>query len=107
MSALVELATFAPPDTALERRGDGTVILTSRHPLAAYERSIPEVLRKRAAAHPDRPLAAQRDERDRWIPLSYAEARGRANALAGSFLELGPTGSAAGRRRVMSHPSTA
>ena len=89
MSTLVELATFAPPVTALERRGDGTLILRSRHPFAAYERSIPEVLRKRAAAHPDRPLAAQRDGQDRWVPLSYADARGRADALAAAFLELG------------------
>jgi feruloyl-CoA synthase len=89
MSTLLELATFARPDTAVQRRDDGTVILRSRDPLRPYERSIPEVLRKRAAAHPDRPLAAQRDEQDRWVPLTYAEARARADALAAAFLELG------------------
>ena len=89
MSTLVEPATFAAPDTAIDRRPDGTLILTSRHPLAQYERSIPEVLRKRAAAHPDRALAAQRDEHDRWVPISYAQARAKADAVAGGLLELG------------------
>jgi feruloyl-CoA synthase len=89
MSTLVESPTFAPPDTAIDRRADGTVILTSRHQLASHERSIAEVLRGRAAAHPDRPLAAQRDEQDRWVAVSYAQARARADALADAFLELG------------------
>src|SRR5579884_2870567 len=89
MTTLVEAPTFATPSTEIERRPDGTVVLTSRHPLAAYERSIPEVLRRRADAHPDRPLAAQRDQADRWVPVSYAEARATADALAGAFLELG------------------
>jgi feruloyl-CoA synthase len=89
MSTLVELETFERPDTAIERRADGTLVLTSRFPLAPSERSIPEVLRKRADAHPDRPLAAQRDEQDQWVTVSYAEARATADALAGAFLELG------------------
>ena len=50
---------------------------------------MPAVLRARAQAHPDRTLAAQRDELDRWVPLSYGEARARAEALAQSFLDLG------------------
>src|SRR5437588_2851327 len=89
MSTLVELETFERPDTEIERRADGTVVLSSSHPLAPYERSVPGVLRKRAAAHPDRPLAAQRDAQDKWVPVSYAEARATADALAGAFLELG------------------
>jgi feruloyl-CoA synthase len=88
VTTLAELTTFAPPDTAIQRRPDGTVVLTSRHPLPAHETSIAEVLRKRAAAHPDRPLAAQRDDQDRWVLLSYADARAKADALADAFLEL-------------------
>jgi feruloyl-CoA synthase len=89
MSTLVELTTFAAPETAVERHDDGTIVLTSRHELGSYERSIPEVLRNRAAAHPDRPLAGQRDQDDRWVMVSYAEARTRADALADALLELG------------------
>jgi feruloyl-CoA synthase len=89
MSTLAELTTFAAPDTAIEHRADGSVLLTSRHSLGSYERSIAEVLRKRAAAHPDRPLAAQRDAEDRWVPVSYSDARAKADALADAFIELG------------------
>jgi feruloyl-CoA synthase len=109
--------TFAAPDIAAERRADGTVILRSRTALGSVEPSVPEVLRARAAAHPDRPLAAERggwdperrggdpergggdpergtgeserDDGDRWIPLTYGDARRRADALAQAFLDLG------------------
>jgi feruloyl-CoA synthase len=89
MSIAAELQTFAAPDTAVERREDGTIILTSRHTLDGWEASIPAVLRTRAQAHPDRPLAAQRDHDDRWVPLTYDEARRRADSLAQGFLDLG------------------
>ncbi len=81
--------TFAAPDIAIARRPDGTILLSSRVPPATWEESVPAVLRARAQAHPDRTLAAQRDELDRWVPLSYGEARARAEALAQSFLDLG------------------
>ncbi len=89
MSALVQLETFAAPDIAMESRPDGTVILSSRRDLGPSEISVPAVLRARAAAHPDRPLAAQRGEGDRWVQLSYGEARAKADALAQSLLALG------------------
>ena len=81
--------TFAPPDIAMERRQDGTVLLSSRRPPAPWEASVPAVLRARASAHPDRPLAAQRDRDDRWVQLSYGEARAKADALAQAFVDLG------------------
>jgi feruloyl-CoA synthase len=81
--------TFATPDIAMQRRPDGTIILTSRQAPAPFKESVPMVLRARAAAHPDRPLAAQRDDRDRWVELSYGEARAKADALAQSFIDLG------------------
>jgi len=83
------MTTFARPDIAIEHRSDGTVILCSRQPLGAYEESVPAVLRARAAEHPDRPLAAQRDQDDRWVALSYGEARAKADALAQAFVDLG------------------
>ena len=89
MTAQDRLETFAPPDTAIERRPDGTVVLRSRHPLPDFKSSIPAVLRERAAAHPDRTLAAQRGGDDRWSSLTYGEARTNADALAQSLLELG------------------
>ena len=86
---MTTVPTFAPPDVVMARRPDGTIVLGSRVPPAPWEESVPVVLREHAAAHPDRPLAAQRDGQDRWVPLTYGEARARADALAQSFLELG------------------
>ncbi|HEY3726227.1 MAG TPA: feruloyl-CoA synthase [Solirubrobacteraceae bacterium] len=89
MSPLPDLQTFAPPDIAMERRDDGSVVLSSRQALTDAEPSIPVVLRKRAAEHPDRPLAGQRDLEDRWVTLSYGEAQRKSQALAQAFTDLG------------------
>ncbi len=89
MTTATPAQTFATPDTAIEKRDDGTLILTSRHVLPAYETSMAEVLRTRAALHPDRILAAQRDSDDRWAPLTYGDAARKAMHLAQGFLDLG------------------
>jgi feruloyl-CoA synthase len=89
MSPLLELSTFVAPDIAAERRDDGSTVLSSRRALGEIEPSITAVLRRRAAEHPDRPLAAQRDAEDRWVTLSYGEAERRARALAAAFAQLG------------------
>src|SRR5579884_377472 len=89
MSTATHVQTFATPDTQMQRREDGALILSSRHELPPYERSIPAVLRARARAHPERALAAQRDGDDRWGTLSYGEAREKADRLAQAFLDLG------------------
>jgi feruloyl-CoA synthase len=89
MSPLLELQTFAPPDIELERRDNGSIVLRARRAAGDTEPSISAVLTRRAAEHPDRPLAAQRDAEDRWITLSYGEAERRARALAGAFMQLG------------------
>jgi feruloyl-CoA synthase len=85
----MSLQTFVPPDIAMERQGEGSIVLSSRQPMAAEEPSIPAVLRKRAAEHPNRPLAAQRDQDDHWTTLTYGEAQGRAEAVARAFAALG------------------
>ena len=81
--------TFAAPDTTIEHRSDGAIILRARRELGDYEPSIAAVLRARAAEHPDRTLAAQRGAGDRWETLSYGEARAKADALAQALLDLG------------------
>src|ERR1700759_3238104 len=89
MSPQLELQTFVPPDIASERRDDGSSVLASRLALGEIERSITAVLRRRAAEHPDRPLAAQRDAEDGWVTLSYGEAERRSRLLATAFARLG------------------
>jgi feruloyl-CoA synthase len=89
MSTLTQVETFSRPDVATERRQDGTIILTARQPLGDYDDSLAAVLRRRAKAHPDRTLAAQRDEQDQWVTLTYGEAKAKADALAQALLDLG------------------
>jgi feruloyl-CoA synthase len=89
MTPLLELQTFTPPDTEMQRRPDGTIVLSSRIHLPDPEPSITAVLRKRAAQHPDRPLAAQRDGENGWTTLTYAEALRKSQTLARAFRTLG------------------
>lgn len=89
MSATVQQETFAPPDISMQRREDGTILLRSRQTLPVFKRSVAAVVRERATAHPDRLLAAQRDERNHWVGPTYGEARAKADALAQALLELG------------------
>jgi feruloyl-CoA synthase len=84
MTPLLDLQTFAVPDIEMERRPDGSIMLRSLHPLPEAESSITAVLRRRAAEHPDRPLAVHRG-----TVLTYAEASRKADVLAGAFRELG------------------
>ena len=74
-------------DRASRRRHDRSSARGT--PLPDSEPSITAVLRTRAAEHPDRPLAAQRDRHDRWAALTYGEAKQRSDALARAFTELG------------------
>lgn len=78
------MSTFATPDTEIERRPDGTILLRSRLPLPDYEPSMTAMLRDRANEHPDRPLAVHRG-----VTLTYGEAKQRSDALAHAFGELG------------------
>src|SRR5579859_6088648 len=64
-------------DIAVERRGDGAIILKSRIPLQPYETHIPASLAKWARHAPERIWLAQRGGPDRgWRKVSYAEAKG-------------------------------
>ena len=89
MTPLLDLQTFAAPDIEMERRDDGSYVLRSRRELTECEPSVTAVLRKRAAEHPDRPLAAGRDADDRWVTLTYGEAARKADILARAFRGLG------------------
>ena len=87
--ARVEL--FAPPRVAAEARPDGVLILRSDEALGDYAPSIVRVFRRRAAEHPERVLAAQR-QGDSWAELRWGEAAEHASAIGGALLShgLGP-----------------
>jgi len=77
-------------DIAIERRGDGTVVLKSRIPLQPYATHIPAYLIKWATQAPERTWLAQRGGPDRqWRKLSYGEAKRTVDALTQALLDLG------------------
>src|SRR5438445_546487 len=76
-------------DIAVERRGDGVIILKSRIPLKPYEKHIPASLAKWAKEAPSRIWLAQRTGADRqWRQLSYGEAKRTVDALTQGLLNL-------------------
>src|SRR4030088_996777 len=77
-------------DIAVERRGDGGIVLRSRIPLQAYEKHIPASLAKWAKEAPERTWLAQRAGTERqWRKLSYGEAKRTVDALTQGLLDLG------------------
>src|SRR5688572_14780091 len=81
---------FLSRDIKVERRGDGTVVLQSNHPLKPYEKHVPALLAKWAAEAPERLWLAQRRGPDRdWLKLSYAEAKKQADAVTQALLDRG------------------
>src|SRR6266404_4599153 len=77
-------------DIAVERRGDGVIVLKSRIPLQAYEKHIPASLAKWAGEAPDRTWLAQRAGAERqWRKLSYGEAKRTVDALTQGLLNPG------------------
>ena len=86
MTTTVEL--FSPPRIAMERRSDGAILMWSEEPLGPYAPSMAHDLRRYAAEHPERVLAAERDG-DGWSELTWGQARETADALGQAFLDRG------------------
>jgi feruloyl-CoA synthase len=80
---------FAPPLVELNPRDDIGFDLVSPVPLQAYECSLAHMLRRQAAAVPDRDFLAERDASGAWRRVSYAAASSQADALAQALLERG------------------
>jgi feruloyl-CoA synthase len=75
-------ALFADPKVNLERRADGSLILSSAIALSGYARCIGEYLEHWADAAPERPFLVERDAPGEWQTLTYAEARRRVYRIA-------------------------
>ena len=86
-----EPALFAGVSTVMERRGDGSVLLSSGMPLGPYPPSVAAMFRAAAGRDPDRALVAERDG-DGWRTVSWAGARAAADAIAQSLLDRGRSG---------------
>jgi feruloyl-CoA synthase len=83
------LAEFLEPQVNMERRDDGSLILSSPVPLEPYEQRFGTILRNAAAAVPDRIFLAERNGEDSWRKLSYGEMQARCNSVAQALLDKG------------------
>ncbi|MGE5793181.1 MAG: feruloyl-CoA synthase [Bacteroidota bacterium] len=85
----VRRVPVAAAEVALERRPDGTTILRSPEPLAAYPAKLTERFAHWARTAPDRVFIAERDAAGAWRKLTYGEAFARFRAIAQSLLDRG------------------
>jgi feruloyl-CoA synthase len=79
---------LAPAGVNVERRSDGTLVLTSPHPLGEVPRHLCDLLRRWSEAAPDRVLFAERGETG-WRQVRYGEARRTVDRLAAGLIERG------------------
>lgn len=82
---------YAPPSLEVERRGDGSVILTNRIPVERPFAIMAEPLEHWAVAAPHRVWLAERPApgAQGWRTLTYAEGTARVRRLAAGFAGLG------------------
>ena len=82
---LVDL-DFVAPEVDVERRDDGTIILSSPRELLDYDRHVGEMLRRAASQSPDTVFLAERPDSGSttggWRTVTYGEMRRRADAIA-------------------------
>src|SRR5262252_736358 len=74
---------------ALERRGDGTMVLRSRVALDPFPDTLVECLEHWARAAPDRTFVAKRATGADWTQVSYAQMRDRARAVGSALIARG------------------
>src|ERR1700757_3123524 len=87
--APLRAVNLGPADVVVERRGDGTILMRSPHPLPPYPRMLTERLAHWAKAAPERIFLAQRDAADRWRTMSYAQTFAAVRAIAAALLQRG------------------
>ena len=93
--AITALPPFKPlpmkgPDVAVERRADGSVLISSRHAPGDGPRSIAHLLKEKAQAHPARPYIKQREPgHGPWRTVTYGETLRAAEGIAAWLLDCG------------------
>lgn len=68
-------AHLLPVDLDIERRPDGTILITSKVPLKPYDANIPAAFARRALASGDKPAIAQRGADGEWVFTSFAQLK--------------------------------
>jgi feruloyl-CoA synthase len=81
--------SFEDPAVAIERKGDGTIYLRPKKPLADYPRRLTDLLHHWAQAAPDRTFMAERGPGGGWRKLTYAELLTSTRHIASALLDRG------------------
>jgi len=80
------------PDVSVERRPDGSIVITSNHAPGEGPRSIAHLIARKAAEHPDRPYIKQREPgHGPWRQVTYGEAQRAVDGIAQWLLDRGLT----------------
>src|SRR5262249_11233924 len=87
-AAAVRAVRLGPRDVVSERRGDGTILLTSPHALAPYPAKLTGRLEHWAAVAPARTFLAQRAPSG-WRKLTYGETLACVRRIGTALLERG------------------
>lgn len=86
-------ARLMPVDLEVERRDDGTILMKSRVPIAAFDANLPRAFADSAARAGDRAALAWREgDRDGWTTLSYRELKARIDAATQWLIDHAPAG---------------
>ena len=83
---------YLEPRVEVERRNDGSIVLSSPHPLGPGVAQLGVYLRHWAEVSPERTFLAQREdpsEGGHWRQLSFGAARRQADAIAQGLLDRG------------------
>ncbi|MGV3579008.1 AMP-binding protein [Brevundimonas sp.] len=76
-------AQLLPIDLEVERRDDGTILITSRVPLADHDWNLPRRLAEVAAAQPDKPALSRREGgTGDWRTTSHGELKRQCDAVS-------------------------
>jgi feruloyl-CoA synthase len=80
------------PDVSVDRRADGSIVITSNHPPGQGPRTISHLLAERAAEHPDRPYLKQREpNHGPWRGVTYGQAQRAVEGISQWLLDQGVT----------------
>jgi feruloyl-CoA synthase len=83
-----EPLTLAPPRVEVERRGDGTLVLRSPHPLGPHARAVGEWLVRWAGRRPEQVFLAERAG-EGWRTVTYRQALDAARRIGQALLDRG------------------
>ncbi len=78
-----------PAEVLVEKREDGSLILTSPIALGDYDTQVGDMLRRWAAKTPDQILFAERDGEGEWRRVTYGEVREAADSIAQAMIDRG------------------